>query len=795
MQDKLGWHCFAATQIDDPMILDWALGYYRDLPAGAPLRDELGATWFHDINLSRWLGENIAHTSDPETVEARNQLMRSLPETAFRNFASVFANSWSTWPADAVEPITRVIATIDPDRAAQAFAAYLALTKPVAMERVCAIAANLERLPDALAHSLFEQLLPFTQNDRSPLLDASLFAAAVKVNRPEELPRLFDGFFSGFEDQQQFEVERAAMALFGHISFARRYFWRRAVDQAPSFATLAPLFEDDAPLAQIDAAVESVEPLPLALALLKTHQERSPASSMAWQIIERSQSLSDPNASVGLAGLALAAVAAAFERSAFDVSAMSAEDALRLLALNVDTNIHYAALLDVVRNEPGAEVVASAIRHLEFSRDHNGGIALVRLMGDLGRCEFVAPLLGCIGESRGDLLCEAATEALAKTGEPARDTLIARWNELDRTQRLYCGSVLIRVGGSAVADFVLARSDELMQEGAEQWCRFVLAAPDPRLVELVRAKLPLDHPVINEAAYRLFRLLDIQEPALPGLREKMMLRRARQQQRLATLFSGDASPSDKLELELRCLACNEVSVYEVEQIICDPTSEGLAYLIADEFPCRACGETADFDLEPSARMVLVAESLKMLGAASAGIKSDLPRITQLNARSADGSVQSINSAYRQLRDKVRENPRDWLSWHRLSNISVSINRPRAALRCARQAYALNPLMIEIIYNAAARLQEAGQARDALDLMNSALRRIDEWSSQSSSIERESIDFAQLYNELRNETGRSDLPALHSRFLARHPRFAPKRTGRNDPCPCGTGKKYKKCCMP
>jgi len=23
--------------------------------------------------------------------------------------------------------------------------------------------------------------------------------------------------------------------------------------------------------------------------------------------------------------------------------------------------------------------------------------------------------------------------------------------------------------------------------------------------------------------------------------------------------------------------------------------------------------------------------------------------------------------------------------------------------------------------------------------------------------------------------------------------APKKIGRNDPCPCGSGKKYKKCC--
>ena len=27
-----------------------------------------------------------------------------------------------------------------------------------------------------------------------------------------------------------------------------------------------------------------------------------------------------------------------------------------------------------------------------------------------------------------------------------------------------------------------------------------------------------------------------------------------------------------------------------------------------------------------------------------------------------------------------------------------------------------------------------------------------------------------------------------------PVVKPKKIGRNDPCPCGSGKKYKKCCM-
>jgi len=46
-------------------------------------------------------------------------------------------------------------------------------------------------------------------------------------------------------------------------------------------------------------------------------------------------------------------------------------------------------------------------------------------------------------------------------------------------------------------------------------------------------------------------------------------------------------------------------------------------------------------------------------------------------------------------------------------------------------------------------------------------------------------------------------ALHAYWLTRRARGvqdlarrdrAPLRVGRNEPCPCGSGKKYKKCCL-
>jgi len=41
---------------------------------------------------------------------------------------------------------------------------------------------------------------------------------------------------------------------------------------------------------------------------------------------------------------------------------------------------------------------------------------------------------------------------------------------------------------------------------------------------------------------------------------------------------------------------------------------------------------------------------------------------------------------------------------------------------------------------------------------------------------------------------TDAPTPEYSMIARQPVTKEKQAGRNDPCPCGSGKKYKKCCL-
>ncbi len=65
--------------------------------------------------------------------------------------------------------------------------------------------------------------------------------------------------------------------------------------------------------------------------------------------------------------------------------------------------------------------------------------------------------------------------------------------------------------------------------------------------------------------------------------------------------------------------------------------------------------------------------------------------------------------------------------------------------------------------------------------------ISTWHSYTNDIDDEEIIMADLYDDFDNLEN-------YDEQLFSEPYKAPPKAGRNDPCPCGSGKKYKKCCL-
>lgn len=775
------WISRAATLLDDPIMMEWAVHYYHGLPLRSELREQLENQWFHDVTIQRWI--------DADDSDVLSLMFLYIPPRRFSMFASTIAGQWGAWPSQLTNSPARVLASILPKLAAETFGRYLETARPWSFEKVVVILGYMDKLPPEDALPMLEKALHMSWGKdefSASSIRHHAFGPAVQL-MPQILPRLLDGSFAEKEGRLERIVNSMASNLFGHDAYADLYFMCRDDYDVACFTELAPLFDSDAPLAEMDEIVLSETPLPAALRLLETHHGRSPESTLAWDTIRQSKVFRNNEHPVELAALALAGVAAAFERKTVDAAHLSIEDAIALLALDVSTNIHYGALLERLKSFPREEVAVALVSRIKEVQDTFGGIILARLMGDLGWMEFTQPLIGCIGETKGDYLCEAAKEALLNIGEPARDALIAQWDELDLTQKIYGGSAIADVGGDAVADFALRCFDELIHEDIERWCDLARAAPDQRLIEKLRPELRRKQGFIDGTYYRLCRLLDAEGSDLPEVHERILRQRERQQKAMENFYkSGFVSDRDTLRLSLCCPACGETNDYDARGVMVDDKDGNP--LIADEFPCLSCGAWEEFEFQPMARMALTAELLRVACAHEAGEKNIKSLVTTGNVTSSGGAGQPLATAYADLRGKIRDNPDDWLSLFRLGNILRGINRPKAALDCLRKAHASNPLSMETIVNLAAMLIDSRKKDEAFELLNRTLESSASWRTLASHPAEKAWEVAQLFNQLRRDLGRYDIPALHPGFLGAAP-----KVGRNDPCPCGSGKKFKKCC--
>ncbi len=61
------------------------------------------------------------------------------------------------------------------------------------------------------------------------------------------------------------------------------------------------------------------------------------------------------------------------------------------------------------------------------------------------------------------------------------------------------------------------------------------------------------------------------------------------------------------------------------------------------------------------------------------------------------------------------------------------------------------------------------------------------------VTKDSMDYFRKKSNLTIEQSVNQKEYTHS-FPSQIPKTKQRKIGRNDPCPCGSGKKYKKCCM-
>ena len=153
----------------------------------------------------------------------------------------------------------------------------------------------------------------------------------------------------------------------------------------------------------------------------------------------------------------------------------------------------------------------------------------------------------------------------------------------------------------------------------------------------------------------------------------------------------------------------------------------------------------------------------------------------------DGQSIPIAIGLRKLRDRVAKTPSDTLAWFQLGKLLAYINRPKAANQALSQAENIAPDAIDVKLALAQIVASSNANEVAFKILSDALNHLSGWQFLVPN-PNFSQEFTKFYNNLRRVLDREDLPALHPSVLTK-----PKKVGRNASCPCGSGKKFKKCC--
>jgi hypothetical protein len=307
------------------------------------------------------------------------------------------------------------------------------------------------------------------------------------------------------------------------------------------------------------------------------------------------------------------------------------------------------------------------------------------------------------------------------------------------------------------------------------------------------------------------------------------------------------------KMELQCGACGKKGKYDVGRVFVDPTwsqqPEGARPPMDESVGftgyvhCRRCGAGGPWQLTTNSRFQVMALMLQAIH------NPQQARIHLVKLTLFDGTVvRTTMEGEAHLQKLIEANPDDYFLWSRLGNLYETAELPDRAFAAFEKAVALNPRDVESHYSLGCMLQEKGERAQAVghlhaalryahtpqrshpqllhDMVRDALERLYELHSRSrtgpslplpegispeSGLTEEALRKAfpaapaddQGWERLTSFylTGTLPvssrpapplpLPGRSSGALVGRP-AAP--VGRNDPCPCGSGRKFKNCCL-
>jgi tetratricopeptide (TPR) repeat protein len=496
-----------------------------------------------------------------------------------------------------------------------------------------------------------------------------------------------------------------------------------------------------------------------------------------------------------LSDLVASAVAESWLRD-LDQAPASLQEILAQAALDIYESRDLPALARSLEELEHEQVVTAIGDQMTSAVDTWGGVRLCQLMGLLAWPEHIPQLIACLKIEQAGHVHEEAANALARVGDPAVKAIIEQLDDLGVDAQISASGALETVGSELAVPFLAERCTELIRQDADIWIGVIAAHPHQQLLEPLHAFLGSGDGEADDAYLLMCTMLGHEAPDLKELERGWREKRRKQNEKTLKMASGGhmLECRESIDVELECAVCGAVGTYTLTEIAIDTEQESHEPYLVDEPPCTGCGDTTSLSLTARGSMMLTTELLVFSAALESGRKPKSP-LRFIATPEIEGRKLSVREMFSWYKERIAANPASVKDLLGLANCYHNLGSASNAERYYRKALAADRTCIEAAYSLAQIAIEKDDDVQAMELLQQAIDQRRYWTvyklhdTSLSVLDREVRD---LYDEVLHRLGRDDLPALHPAALpGGNPR---QKTGRNQPCPCGSGKKYKKCCL-
>jgi hypothetical protein len=800
----------------EPLLQRWALDLI-DALAGGP-----------DPEAAEKVTERLA---TPELVTAifktqdSDLILRALSALPAKHLRPVQKDIEALWQSSIDEDrfpwgLARKLCDLDPQAAARLFEETLAAVRSDTPGgerfKLPQIATTLPRLahPAApqLANTLIELYGHLTETaSEVPMLPDYVLALAWHFDHPE----VIDFLEAYLADPRQWESQPPRWHL-AHLAYmladadAECHLACDRIEKKARFdlVDLAPFYLPDTDLAALDEQMRQVglrrygaaldllaRTLPLVSDPRQARliQSLVDARTLATKLHKKKQR-------PYLYGLILSLLLRALRRSELETEKLGADRLLELLAADPISLPHKDAVLAWLADRPTPDLQQRLQRQLVATQGRLPAKALIELAGQLKDADLVAALLNLPQAAFDSEAYHAGVErALIASGEGCFDVADRIWDEMGSEQKILMLQVAEGVCGVRARQWVEAHFDEfwhLDRERLLEICPLLGNDCRRRLEPLVDKKQPL----VDETWLTLSLLSGDRCEAVLALLGAYYAAEAERKAHIEALLEEPEDPLEampsSIDAELSCGHCGQAFSYPLSRIWINVEAAADTYP-GEELQCLGCHHLADFaytkDGSWQVGMYLMdlnmADSAAQFEALLAKSPFDiLPR--EINFR----GEKQIGAAVAACRQAMAQDPKDPLLWFELGNIYVNIDHRVKAQQSFENAIDLAPDAIEaylMLAQMAIDKKDYADARHQLERGQIHLEKPRLLMSADAS----SDQMVFFYRLLQERLAQPE-PDLSDIFAdTEPPMLREEKIGRNDPCPCGSGKKYKKCCLP